>query len=726
VTEAVLTIADNDSSDVAWIDDELPAGASPGGSWNWVSTDPAPFSGDLAHQSTLATGFHQHYFTNATAPLLVQAGDTLYAYIYLDPANPPSELMLSWYTGGSWVHNAYWGEDLINVGINGTNSRRYMGPLPPTGEWVRLEVPASAVGLEGAAITGMAFSLYNGRATWDAIGVTTTPSTPLPDEVAFSDATYSVDEAGVAASITVSRTGNTSGSATVDYATADGSAVAGADYTTTTGTLSFAAGEASQIFSVPILEDGLIEGNETIVLTLSGAIGVNLGAVAEAQLTITDNDSNDVAWIDDELPAGASPGGSWNWVSTDPAPYSGGFAHQSTLAAGFHQHYFTNASVPVLVQAGDILYAYIYLDPDNPPREVMLSWYAGGGWDHNAYWGEDLINVGINGTNSRRYMGPLPLTGEWVRLEVPASAVGLEGAAITGMAFSLFDGRATWDTTGTTSTPLFAQLAFSDTAFSVSEAGGAATITVSRTGSTSGTATVDYATADGSAVAGTDYTATSGTLSFADGEASQTFSVPILEDGLNEGDEAIVLTLSGASGADLGPVSEAQLTISDNDNNDVVWIDDALPAGSTPGSNWNWVGTDPAPYSGSLAHQSTLAAGFHQHYFVNAAPLPVQTGDTLFAFVYLDPVNPPSEIMLSWYTGGAWVHNAYWGADLINVGTNGTNSRRYMGALPPTGQWVRLEIPASAVGLEGAAVSGMAFSLYDGRVTWDTTGTTPL
>jgi len=725
VSEAVLTIADNDSSDVAWIDDDLPAGASPGGSWNWVSTDPAPFSGDLAHQSTLAAGFHQHYFTGATAPLLVQAGDTLYAYIYLDPANPPSEVMLSWYTGGSWVHNAYWGADLINVGVNGTNSRRYMGELPPTGEWVRLEVPASAVGLESAAITGMAFSLYNGRATWDTTGVTSTPTIPQPAEVAFSDATYSVDEAGVAATITVSRTGSTSGSATVNYATADVSAVAGVDYTATNGTLSFADGEASQTFSVPILDDALVEGNETIVLTLSGASGVNLGAVAEAQLTITDNDSNDVAWMDNALPAGAIPGGSWNWVSTDPVPYSGGFAHQSTLAAGFHQHYFTNAAVPLLVQAGDTLYAYIYLDPDNPPREVMLSWYTGGGWDHNAYWGEDLINVGINGTNSRRYMGPLPPNGEWVRLEVPASAVGLEGAAITGMAFSLFDGRATWDTTGTTSSPLSAQLAFSDTTFSVDEAGVAATITVNRTGSTSGTATVDYATADGSAVAGVDYTATNGTLSFADGEASQSFSVPVLEDGLNEGDEAIVLTLSGAIGADLGPVSEAQLTITDNDNNDVVWIDDTLPAGATPGRNWNWVSTNPAPYSGGLAHQSTLAAGFHQHYFVNAAPLPVQAGDTLFAFVYLDPANPPSEIMLSWYTGGAWIHNAYWGANLINVGTDGTSSRRYMGARPPTGQWVRLDIPASAVGLEGAVVSGMAFSLYDGRVTWDTTGLTP-
>jgi hypothetical protein len=89
----------------------------------------------------LAAGFHQHYFTYATSPLQVQPGNTLYAYIYLDPANPPREVMLSWDTNGTWSHNAYWGEDLINVGTNGTDSRRYIGPLSPTGQWVRLEVP---------------------------------------------------------------------------------------------------------------------------------------------------------------------------------------------------------------------------------------------------------------------------------------------------------------------------------------------------------------------------------------------------------------------------------------------------------------------------------------------------------------------------------------------------------------------------------------------------------
>ncbi len=724
-SDAILTITDDDASNEAWMDDALPAGAVAYGTWNWVSTDPVPHSGSLAHQSTLAAGFHQHYFAYASDPLQVQAGDNLYIYVYLDPANPPREVMVSW-SSGAWVNNAYWGENLINVGVDGTNSRRYVGPLPPTGQWVRLEVPASDVGLEGASITGMAFSLYDGRATWDSTGTSSTPA-PEPDpELAFSDAAYSVVEGEAQALITVSRTGSTSGSATVDYATADLTALAGVDYTATNGTLVFADGVDSQTFSVPILDDGLIEGNETIALSLSGASGADLGALSEAVLTISDNDSNDTAWMDDAVPDGATPYGTWNWVSSNPAPYSGSQAHQSTPAAGFHQHYFTYASVPMQVQAGDVMYAYVYLDPIDSPREVMVSWHTDGGWVHNAYWGENLINVGIDGTNSRRYVGPLPPTGQWVRLEVAASALGLEGRAVNGMAFSLYDGSATWDTTGVSTTPVTPpdpEVGFGEATYSVDEAGVEAVITVNRTGGGSSGFTVDYAAADIIALAGVDYAATSGTLVFADSQDSQTFSVPILDDSIIEGNETIALSLSGATGANLGAVSEAVLTINDDDSSDVVWMDDAVPPGASALGTWNWVDTDPLPFSGSLAHQSTLAAGFHQHYFTYASEtLQVQTGDTLFTYVYLDPANPPREVMVSWYAGAGWVHNAYWGENLINVGTDGTNSRRYVGPLPPTGQWVRLEVPASALGLEGATANGMAFSLYDGRATWDTTG----
>ena len=112
---------------------------------------------------------HQHYFYNATTTLAVAVGDTLFAYVYLDPANPPSEVMLQW-NDGSWEHRAYWGANLIAWGTDGTVSRRYMGPLPAAGQWVRLAVPAAQVGLEGHTLNGMAYTLYDGRATWDYAG----------------------------------------------------------------------------------------------------------------------------------------------------------------------------------------------------------------------------------------------------------------------------------------------------------------------------------------------------------------------------------------------------------------------------------------------------------------------------------------------------------------------------------------------------------------------------
>ncbi len=79
--------------------------------------------------------------------------------------------MLQW-NDGTWEHRAYWGANLITWGTDGTVSRHYMGPLPATGQWVQLAVPASQVGLEGSTLNGMAYTLYNGRATWDYAGKT--------------------------------------------------------------------------------------------------------------------------------------------------------------------------------------------------------------------------------------------------------------------------------------------------------------------------------------------------------------------------------------------------------------------------------------------------------------------------------------------------------------------------------------------------------------------------
>jgi hypothetical protein len=159
------------------------------------------------------------------------------------------------------------------------------------------------------------------------------------------------------------------------------------------------------------------------------------------------------AWVFNEIPAGGVSGGvaeDWNWIEGDPVPTSeAAFVHQSSLASGMHQHYFYNSTDKLTVNAGDKLYAWAYLDPVNPPTSVMLQWFESStGFEHRAFWGQNQIGFGVTGTNSRRYMGPLPVTGEWVLLEVPASMVGLEGATISGMAFTLFNGMVTWDEAG--------------------------------------------------------------------------------------------------------------------------------------------------------------------------------------------------------------------------------------------------------------------------------------
>ncbi|HWT00119.1 MAG TPA: Calx-beta domain-containing protein [Pyrinomonadaceae bacterium] len=109
--------------------------------------------------------------------------------------------------------------------------------------------------------------------------------------VQFSSAAYTVNEATAAITIVVKRTGSRELAATVRYTTSNGTAAAGKDYTAKSGTLSFAAGQASQSFTVAITNDTLDEADETVKLTLGSPTGgVSLGTPSTALLKIVDND----------------------------------------------------------------------------------------------------------------------------------------------------------------------------------------------------------------------------------------------------------------------------------------------------------------------------------------------------------------------------------------------------------------------------------------------------
>ncbi len=108
----------------------------------------------------------------------------------------------------------------------------------------------------------------------------------------FSAANYLVGEGDGSVLITVNRSGNTSVPATVDFATSDGTATQSRDYELASGTLNFAAGETTKTFTVLIVDDANVEGNETLNLTLTNPTGGALASPSAAVLTITDNDSN--------------------------------------------------------------------------------------------------------------------------------------------------------------------------------------------------------------------------------------------------------------------------------------------------------------------------------------------------------------------------------------------------------------------------------------------------
>lgn len=165
-----------------------------------------------------------------------------------------------------------------------------------------------------------------------------------------------------------------------------------------------------------------------------------------------------IFWLAGSVPRGAQPlltgGDTWEFQRPTTKPdelarslYRATPQHVSAGAGPLHEHGFDHAEETLAVEKGDVLFAYVWIDPENPPREIMLNWNDGD-WEHRAYWGQSLIKYGKEGSAGQRPMGPIPKTGRWIRLEVPASVVALEGRVVKGMTFSLHGGRAIWDVAG--------------------------------------------------------------------------------------------------------------------------------------------------------------------------------------------------------------------------------------------------------------------------------------
>lgn len=179
----------------------------------------------------------------------------------------------------------------------------------------------------------------------------------------------------------------------------------------------------------------------------------NLNYVDPATLTnATKPEPKEIVWVEDDFPPGAevkADGEPNKWVTKDEGPVFSGERAIRRSGKGLHQVFFPKCSEPLELHSGDKFFAYVFIDPKDPPKSIMLQYHVNE-WANRANWGDpDAIEYGKKDTTEKVQMGDLPEKGTWVRLEVSAARLGLRpGTKISGMAFTQFDGTAYWDKAG--------------------------------------------------------------------------------------------------------------------------------------------------------------------------------------------------------------------------------------------------------------------------------------
>src|SRR5262249_16771469 len=131
----------------------------------------------------------------------------------------------------------------------------------------------------------------------------------------------------------------------------------------------------------------------------------------------------EVVWIDDALPPDTHAAGGginlpWTFVAKSEHPPAAGEKSLKLKATGLQQAVFEGGARGVGAGEGDRLFASVFIDPKDPPKEIMIQWHTTG-WNHRVYWGENRIDFGKDRSPERRPRGELPKAGEWVRLEIP-------------------------------------------------------------------------------------------------------------------------------------------------------------------------------------------------------------------------------------------------------------------------------------------------------------------
>ncbi|GAB4071348.1 pre-peptidase C-terminal domain-containing protein [Ancylobacter sonchi] len=388
-------------------------------------------------------------------------------------------------------------------------------------------------------------SLSGGGPTLAAAG-TITNDDALP-VISLAGASVAEGNSGTATALfTVTLSAASEVATTIAYATADGTGVAGSDYTATTGTLTIAAGATSGTISVPVTGDTSYEPNETFSLVLSSPTGATFsggGATLSATGTITNDDAPPVATMAN---VSVTEGNSGTKNATFTVTLSAVSATSTTFSYATSNNSALSSS-------------------DYNAASGTLTIAAGSK--------TGTINVAVRGDTRYEANEAFYLT-----------LSNANGATFSGGASTL---RATGTITNDDAKPV---LSIGNVTLAEGNSGTVnAVFTVTLSAASNLATTVSYTTANGTATAGSDYTAISGTLTIAAGATTGTISVPVTGDVVSEPTETFSLTLSSPTNANLfggGSTLTATGTITNDDATpQVAGIDKTLTTGASTALN---------------------------------------------------------------------------------------------------------------------------------------------
>jgi hypothetical protein len=347
----------------------------------------------------------------------------------------------------------------------------------------------------------------------------------------FLNATNYISETNAFASVLVQCLGSPTNSVQVHYATANGTAMTGVNYTAVSGTLTFTLGETLQAILVPLIDDTNVTGDLTFTIQLSNpTAGTLLAAPSNSVVVVQDAD------------AGLS---------------------------------FTNPVASILKNAGSLVVAVVCSNPgiepvmvnsNTVPLSVFYSTANGTALANQDYIPVSGTLVFTNGIGTNTFTVPiinnsLVMGNRTFSLNLSSPTPPGQLVYPSSQVVTIIDNNS--------------GLSFSKPAYTVLKSGLAATITVLRTDNTNTVSSVDFATANGTALAGSDYIATNGTFVFTNGETSKTFSVVVINNTVVQPDKTVLLQLSNPNNGILISPYIATLTIHDTSGSFVV------PAGST-------------------------------------------------------------------------------------------------------------------------------------------------